>query len=176
MPLNRWVFLDESGAKTNMTRLYGWGPRGQRVREATPHGRWQTTTMISAIRARGVAAAMVVHGPTDQIVFRGFLDWQLVPQLKRGDIVVMDNLSSHKGTAVEQAIAAAGAQVRYLPPYSPDLNPIEQMWSKVKSHLRTAAARTPRKLIRAIGTALRTVTPSDTDGWYSHCGYRNIQT
>jgi transposase len=165
------VFLDESGAQTNLTRLYARGPRGQRVCATAPAGHWQTTTMLSAIRHDRVAAAMVVHGPTDRLVFQGFLDWQLLPILRRGDIVVLDNLSSHKPQAVIDAITARKAAVWYLPPYSPDFNPIERMWSKVKQQLRSAAARAPGSLVTAIGHALRTVTPRDLRGWFQHCGY-----
>ena len=176
MDPRRFVFLDESGAKTNLTRLYGWAPTTQRVVEATPHGHWQTTTMLSALRLDGVVTAMVVDGATDALVFQGFLRWLLVPRLRPGDIVVLDNLSSHKGSPVLSLIAAAGAEVWYLPPYSPDFNPIEPMWSKVKSLLRSAAARSARTLITAIAKALKAINAKDAQGWFTHCGYRNIQT
>jgi transposase len=127
--------------------------------------------MISAIRLEGVATAMVTEGATNTLVFTGFIESFLVPVLRPGDIVVMDNLSSHKASCVAEAIEAAGAEVWYLPPYSPDLNPIELMWSKVKNHLRSIAARTKRTLITAVGKALNAVTPEDLAGWFAHDGY-----
>ena len=171
----RLVFLDESGAKTNMTRLYGRALCGQRVLGQTPHGHWHTTTILSAIRFDAVAAAMVIEGATDRLVFEGFVEFFLVPVLRPGDIVVLDNLSSHKGVRIEELIQSADAELRYLPPYSPDLNPIEQMYSKVKAYLRQAAARTKRRLINAVGRALRTVTENDVANWTTNCGYRNRQ-
>ena len=171
----RLVFLDESGAKTNMTRQYGRAPEGERLFDAVPGGHWNTTTMISAIRLEGVATAMVTEGATNTLVFQGFLDHYLAPVLYPGDIVVMDNLSSHKASGIVEAIEAVGAEVWYLPPYSPDFNPIEQMWSKVKNCLRSYAARTKRTLLTAIGKALETVTQDDILGWFEHGGYRNTQ-
>ena len=149
---DRLVFLDESGAKTNMKRLYGWSIKGSRLVDSMPGGHWTTTTMISAIRLSGVATAMVTEGPTDAMVFKGFTEHFLAPVLRKGDIVVMDNLSSHKVKGVVDLIESAGAKVWYLPPYSPDFNPIEQMWSKVKSVLRTFARRTKKTLFGAIST------------------------
>jgi len=154
-----------------MTRQYGRAPAGQRLVDAIPGGHWNTTTMISAIRLEGVATAMVTEGATNTLVFTGFIESFLVPVLRPGDIVVMDNLSSHKASCVAEAIEAAGAEVWYLPPYSPDLNPIELMWSKVKNHLRSIAARTKRTLITAVGKALNAVTPEDLAGWFAHDGY-----
>ena len=171
----RLVFLDESGAKTNMTRQYGRAPQGERLFDAVPGGHWNTTTMISAIRLDGVATAMVTEGATNTLVFQGFVDHFLAPVLRPGDVVVMDNLSSHKAIGVIKAIEAVGAEVWYLPPYSPDFNPIEPMWSKVKNHLRNFAARTKRTLLTAIGKALRTITATDAAGWFRHAGYRNTQ-
>lgn len=154
-----------------MTRQYGRAPAGQRLVDAIPGGHWNTTTMISAIRLEGVATAMVTEGATNTLVFAGFIESFLVPVLRPRDIVVMDNLSSHKASCVAEAIEAAGAEVWYLPPYSPDLNPIELMWSKVKNHLRSIAARTKRTLITAVGKALNAVTPEDLAGWFAHDGY-----
>jgi transposase len=167
------VFLDESGSKTNMTRLYGPSPKGDRLYEAVPHGHWATTTMLSAIRLTGVieSASLVYDGPTDAAVFLTYVQDCLSPALGPGDLVVMDNLSSHKVKGVVEAIQAVGADVWYLPPYSPDLNPIEMMWSKVKSILRSIAAGTLESLHQAIGTALTAVTPSDLMGYFHHCGY-----
>ena len=130
--------------------------------------------MISAIRLEGVATAMVTEGATNALVFDGFVESFLVPVLRPGDIVVMDNLSSHKTNLVVEAIEGVGAEVWYLPPYSPDFNPIELMWSKVKNRLRSIAARTKRTLINAIGKALKEITDDDAAGWFAHAGYRNI--
>ena len=167
----RFVFLDESGAKTNMKRLYGRATKGRRLVDTVPHGRWKTTTMISAIRHDGVATAMVTEGPTDALTFRGFVEHFLAPVLRQGDIVVMDNLSSHKAAGVREAIEACGAQLRYLPPYSPDLNPIEQMWSKVKALLRSFQRRTTKGLHDAVGEALRRVTSDECRNYFRNCGY-----
>jgi len=167
------VFLDESGAKTNMMRLYGRSPKGDRLYETVPHGHWHTTTMLSAIRLDGVIqpASLVYDGPTDTAVFVTDVEDCLAPALRPGDLVVMDNLSSHKVRGVVEAIQAVGADVWRLPPYSPDLNPIEMMWSKVKSILRSIAARTAESLRQAIGMALKAVTPSDLLGYFQHTGY-----
>jgi len=169
--LQRLVFLDESGAKTNMTRLYARSFDGQRVVDATPHGHWCTTTMISALRVDGSTADLVVEGATDGDVFRAYVERVLAPSLQAGDIVVLDNLAPHKMPAVVEAIKARGAQVWFLPPYSPDFNPIEKMWSKIKAYLRRVKARTKEALWQAIGAALRTVTASDALGWFETCGY-----
>jgi transposase len=174
--IDRLVFLDESGAKTNMTRLYGRAPSGARCHFAAPHGHWQTTTMISALRCTGVIpeASMVMDGPTDAMMFRGYVEQCLAPALRPGDIVVMDNLSSHKVTGVAEAIEAVGAALLYLPPYSPDLNPIEKLWSKVKSLLRRSAARQMNPLITAIGEALQAVTANECLNYFRSCGYATI--
>lgn len=175
MDASRLVFLDESGAKTNMTRLYGRAPRGQRLVEHTPGGHWCTTTMLSALRHDRVEAPLVIEGAMDSLVFRGYVERMLAPTLRTGDVVVMDNLSPHKSRGVQEAIEARGARVRYLPPYSPDFNPIEPMWSKVKQHLRSAAARTHRCLVNAVGNALRSVTPDDCRGFFRGYGYDGTQ-
>lgn len=158
-----------------MTRLRGRAPRGERVVEYAPHGHWHTTTMISAIRLTGVEAPMVIDGAMDSLVFRGYVEWLLTPTLQAGDIVVMDNLSSHKAAGVREAIETVGASLLYLPPYSPDLNPIEAMWSKVKQSLRGATARTSRTLFKAIGDSLRSVTLDDCRGFFKGCGYTATQ-
>lgn len=167
------IFLDESGAKTNMTRFYGRSPIGQRCHDFIPHGHWQTTTMISAIRCTGMIpeASAVFDGPTNAVTFLGYVEQCLVRGLKNGDIVVMDNLSSHKVKGVREAIEKAGAELWYLPAYSPDLNPIEKVWSKVKAWLRSASARCLETLTRAIGDALRMVSPEDCLGYFRSCGY-----
>ena len=169
------MFIDESGAKTNMTRLRGRALRGQRVHARCPYGHWRTTTMISSIRVDGSTACMAIDGATDTAVFEAFVRQVLCPSLRPGDIVIMDNLLPHKGAGVLDLIRHAGADVRFLPAYSPDLNPIENMWSKVKTHLRSAEARTQEALIGAIAAALGRVTPQDSINWLASCGYRIIQ-
>lgn len=170
--LERLVFIDESGAKTNLTPRHGWALRGERVVAHVPHGHWATTTMIGAVRLGGVDAAMVIEASTTAMVFETYVEQVLLPTLRPGDVVVMDNLSAHKGVAVLEAIESAGATLMFLPPYSPDLNPIESMWSKVKQFLRRAAARTFDTLVTAIGDALRSVTRDDCQGFFAGCGYR----
>jgi transposase len=165
------VFLDESGARTSMTRTRGRAPRGVRVVEAVPHGHWRTTTMIGAVRLDGPFAAAVVGGATDADVFRAYVEHVLAPDLRPGDVVVLDNLQPHKASGVREAVEAAGATLLYLPPYSPDFNPIENMWSKVKAHLRAAAARTYEALQEAITHAIHAVTADDCRGFFRHCGY-----
>lgn len=176
LALDRFVFVDETGAKTNMTRLRGRAEGGQRVVDAAPHGHWGTTTLLSALRSDGSTAAMVVEGPTDAEVFRAYVHEVLVPSLRPRDIVVMDNLAPHKMPDVVEAIHAAGADLWFLPPYSPDLNPIEQLWSKVKAYLRKVKTRTLDTLIEAIRDALRQIEASDAIGWFAHCGYVNTQS
>jgi transposase len=167
----RLIFLDESGAKTNMTRLYGRAFDGRRVVDAVPQGHWNTTTMISTLRLDGRTADLVIEGATDGDVFQAYTERILVPTLRPGDIVVMDNLAPHKSPAVIRVIEAAGADVWFLPPYSPDLNPIEKMWSKIKAYLRKVKARNLKTLWRVIGDALNTVTAADALGWFKSCGY-----
>ena len=165
------IFLDESGAKTNLTRLWGRAPQGQRAHAHAPAGHWHTTTMISSIRLDGSTACMALEGTTDTESFRAYVQTVLVPTLRAGDLVVMDNLSPHKSDPTLALITEAGAQVLFLPAYSPDLNPIEMMWSKVKHWLRSAEARTQADLITAIGQALARVTAQDALNWFAHCGY-----
>jgi transposase len=170
---SRLVFLDESGAKTNMTRTYGWALGGQRVIEAVPHGHWHTTTMLAAIRVEGVIpeACLALEGAINGAVFEQYVREMLAPALQPGDIVVMDNLASHKGKGIAEAIEAAGAHLWYLPPYSPDLNPIERMWSKIKSLLKKTKARAQTSLYRAIGMALQTVSAAELAHYYAAAGY-----
>ena len=153
-----------------MTRLPGRAPSGERVVEHAPHGHWHTTTMVSAIGLTGIEAPMVIDRAMDARVFRGYIERMPAPTRHAGDIVVMDNLSSHKTVGVREAIEAVDASLLYLPPYSPDLNPIEAMWSKVKQSLRGAAARNSRTLLQAIGQALPTVTLQDCQGFFRGCG------
>ena len=173
--LRKIVFVDESGAKTNMTRLRGRAQRGARVVDSAPHGHWCTTTMVGSIRLDGSSACMAVDGPTDKDVFREYVRSALVPTLRPGDIVVLDNLAPHKDADTKALIEATQAKFRFLPPYSPDLNPIEKMWSKVKAFLRGAKARTQEELYAMIGAALETITPQDAEGWFHSCGYTAIQ-
>lgn len=154
-----------------MTRLYARAFGGERVSDAVPHGHWSTTTMIAAVGASGTRAPFVFEGPMDALMFRAYVKHVLVPELNAGDIVVMDNLRCHKDTDASSLIESVGAQVWYLPPYSPDLNPIEQLWSKVKAFLRKAAARTQECLNKVIADALTTITRSDIHGWFKLCGY-----
>ncbi len=172
----RFVFIDESGAKTNMTRLRGRCKGGERLYDSAPHGRWETTTMIAALRLDGATAPMVIEGATDAAVFRAYVKHVLVPTLREGDIVVLDNLSSHKAVEVREMIEATGAALWFLPPYSPDMNPIEKMWSKAKEMLRAIKARCTEELYGAVGVALEQVTPQDAVGWFESCGYRNTQS
>ena len=169
----RLVCLDESGAKTNMTRLRGRAAKGRRVYDHTPHGPWCTTTMLGAIRLEGVieSACLMYQGATDAAVFLTYVQRRLAPNLKPGDIVVMDNLSSHRVKGIREAIEAVGAQRWYLPPYRPDYNPIENVGSKVKTTLRPIAARTIDALQDAIGEALRTISASDILSSFKACGY-----
>jgi transposase len=173
--LGRLVFLDEAGAKTNMTRLRGRAQGGQRCMDEVPHGHGETTTMISSIRIDGSTACMVIDGPTSSDVFREYVRHVLVPTLQPGDIVILDNLIAHKDAEARQLIQEAQATVLHLPAYSPDLNPIEKMWSKVKEFLRNAKARTQEALLNAIAQALKTVTHQDSISWFMSCGYGTSQ-
>ncbi len=171
LDIRKLVFLDETGAKTNMTRRYGWGPSDERVTDCVPHGHWETTTLIHAIDYQGSRASMITNGPTNSWVFEAYVEWLLAPALRPGDILIMDNLSSHKNASALDKIHAAGAEVRFLPPYSPDLNPIEQIFSKIKACLRQMAARTERKLYNAIAKAIETVTAEDCLNCFTNAGY-----
>ena len=157
-----------------MTRLRGRAQRGQRVHASCPHGHWHTTTLIGAVRVDGSTACMAIEGATDTEVFHAYVRDVLSPTLRPGDVVIMDNLSPHKSEPTLGLIAQAGAEVRFLPAYSPDLNPIEKMWSKVKNCLRSAEARTQPELIQAIAAALASVTRQDALNWFASCGYSFI--
>jgi transposase len=170
-PADRLVFIDESSAKTNMTRLRGRVRGGQRLHDHAPGGHWRTLTMLGSIRLDGVTSCLVIEGATDGDVFREYIRQVLSPTLRRGDIVICDNLAAHRDAEAEKLIQARGAELRFLPAYSPDLNPIEMMWSKVKAYLRQARARTDPDLLAAIGEALQTISPSDAQGFFRHAGY-----
>ena len=157
-----------------MTRLRGRANRGRRVHSSAPCGHWRTTTMISSVRLDGTTACMTIAGATDTEVFRTYVDAVLCPSLRPGDIVIMDNLAPHKSPPTLELITRSGAEVVFLPPYSPDFNPIEKMWSKLKAGLRKAEARTPDELDTAISAALETVTAKDARSWFASCGYSFI--
>jgi len=167
----RFVFLDETGTATNMTRRYGRCPSDQRLVAAVPHGHWRTTTFIAGLRQTGIIAPLVLDGPMTGTVFCAWVEQFLAPALAPGDVVVLDNLAAHKVDGVRQAIAAAGASILYLPPYSPDLNPIEQLFAKLKALLRQAAARTKDELWSTIGRLLATVPPAECARYLHHCNY-----
>jgi transposase len=170
----RLLFVDESGAKTNMTRRYGRAPRGVRAYDHVPHGRWETTTMIAAMGRNGPQATWALDGPMDGGAFEVWARRVLAPTLVPGDIVVLDNLAAHRNADAIHAIRASKASVWYLPPYSPDLNPIEKMWSKIKALLRKSKARNREALVRAIGAAFACVSNSDISNWFASCGYSFI--
>lgn len=154
-----------------MARLRGRSPRGERLRASLPHGHWRTTTFVAGLRLSGMDAPMVLDGPINGEIFRAYVEQVLVPTLRPGDIVIMDNLGSHKGEAVRAAIEAAGAELRFLPPYSPDLNPIENAFSKMKALLRKAAERTRDGLWDAVGRAIDAFTPTECANYFTAAGY-----
>jgi transposase len=167
----RFVFIDETGTATNMTRRYGRSPSDRRLVAAVPHGHWRTTTFIAGHRQAGIVAPLVLDGPMTGRAFRAYVEQCLAPALAPGDVVVLDNLAAHKIDGVRQAIAAAGASILYLPPYSPDLNPIEQLFAKLKALLRKAAARTRDELWQAIGRLLDACPATECANYLHHCGY-----
>jgi transposase len=171
VPVQDIVVLDESYATTKFTRLRGRAQRGIRLRSAVPHGHWKLLTILAAMTLRGVQAAMTIDAATDTDVFAAFVQQVLVPTLRPGQVVIMDNLAAHKVGWIVQLIEHAGCRVVFLPPYSPDFSPIEPMWSKVKQRLRSVAARTIETLETAVGDALSAVTESDCHGYFGHCGY-----
>ena len=165
------MFLDESGVTTEMTRRYGWAPRPERVSEAVPAGHWRTLTVLAALTTTGVLASMSIESPTDGDVFLAFVEQVLAPRLEPGHVVILDNLSAHKVAGVRQLIEDRGAQLLYLPPYSPDFNPIEQAWSKLKQRLRGVKARVLEQLEPAIADALSAITAHNARAFFRHCGY-----
>lgn len=170
-PLDKLIFLDESGVTTSMTRLYARCLGGRRIHEATPGSHWKIMTILGAMSTRGMIATMTIEEATDTEIFLAYLEHVLCPQLRSGDVVVMDNLSSHKVDGVRASIEAAGAELLYLPPYSPDLNPIEKAWSKLKQLLRSAKARTSDVLDQAITELLPQITPDNAQAWFRFVGY-----
>ena len=171
---SRLVFIDETWVKTNMTPLRGWCPRGKRLVAKAPHGRWRTMTFIGALRHDRMTAPVVLDGPINGQAFRGYVEQFLAPTLAPGDIVVLDNLGSHKSQGVRDAIRAVGAQALFLPPYSPDLNPIEQGISKFKAWLRRAEARTCQALTEAMVPILNQFTPQECGNYFANSGYASI--
>jgi transposase len=167
----RFVFLDETGTATNMARRYGRSPSGARLVAAVPHGPWRTTTFIAGLRQSGIVAPLVLDGPMTGPAFRAYVEQFLAPALEPGDVVVLDNLAAHKIDGVRQAIAATGASILYLPPYSPDLNPIEQLFAQLKALLRKAAARTRDELWSTIGRLLEAMPQRQCANYLTHCGY-----
>ena len=167
----RLVFIDETGANTKMARLRGRAPRGERCRAAIPHGHWKTTTLVAGLRLGGVTAPMVIDGAMDGETFLAWTEQMLAPTLEPGDVAVMDTLPAHKVAGVREAIEATGARLLYLPPYSPDLNPIEPAFAQIKALLRKVAARTIAALSEAIAEALDAVTPQACVNYFAHSGY-----
>jgi transposase len=167
----RFVFLDETGTATNMARRYGRSALGARLVAAVPHGHWRTTTFVAGLRQTGLIAPLVLDGPMTGAAFRAYVEQFLAPALAPGDVVVLDNLAAHRVDGVRRTLAAAGASILYLPPYSPDLNPLEQLFAKLKALLRKAAARTKHELWSTIGGLLATIPPDECAHYLYHCGY-----
>jgi transposase len=167
----RLVFIDETWTKTNMAPLRGWAPRGARLVAEVPHGHWKTMTFVAALRHDRIEAPWVLDGPINGPCFKAYVEEVLVPTLAPGDVVIMDNLGSHKGQAIRRAIRSAGAKLFFLPKYSPDLNPIEQVFAKLKHLLRKAAARTVEAVIAAIGQLLETYSPHECANYFTNAGY-----
>ena len=168
----RLVFVDEMGANTSLHPLYAWSPRGERARCSVPRNRGPNTTLLASMTAEGMGPCLAVEGATTGIVFETYIEKVLVPSLRRGQVVVMDNLSAHKGERVRELVESAGCELLYLPPYSPDFSPIEEAFSKVKGLMRRAEARTREALVEAMGKALGAVSASDARGFFEHGGYR----
>jgi transposase len=169
---DRLVFLDETGASTKMARLRGRSRRGRRCRAAVPHGHWETTTFTATLRRNGIAAPMLLDGAMNGAAFLAYVEQVLVPTLKPGDLVIMDNLPAHKGEEVRKAIEAAGATRVLLPPYSPDFNPIEQAFAKLKAFLRKVAARSQEELWQAIADSLQLFKPAECKNFFRNSGYK----
>lgn len=168
----QYVFLDECGVTTDLLRRYGRSPRGTRLHDHTPCSHWETQTVIAALRVDGVSAPAVFDGPIDAISFRAYVEQVLVPTLRSGDVLVLDNLAVHKQPEVRTAIEAVGAHIRFLPPYSPDFNPIEQTFAKLKAFLRAARPRTFDQVLALVAAALQLFTSDECRNYIRHCGYR----
>lgn len=176
MDPQRLVFIDETWIKTSMAPLRGWGPKGERVRGFAPHGHWRTLTFLGALRCNGLTAPCVFDGPINGECFRAYVEQQLVPVLKPGDIVIMDNLGSHKSVALRRIIRGAGARLWYLPPYSPDLNPIEQAFAEIKHWMRIAQKRTLEDTWRHIGDLVTTIQPRECSNYFANAGYASAKS
>jgi transposase len=168
----RLVFVDEMGTNTSLHPLYAWSPKGERARCSVPRNRGPNTTLLASMTAEGMGACLAVEGATTTIVFETYIEKVLLPSLRYGQVVVMDNLSAHKGERIRELLESAGCELLYLPPYSPDFSPIEEAFSKLKGFLRKAEARSREALVEAIGKALDTITARDARGFFEHCGYR----
>lgn len=171
MAPSRLVFIDETWTKTNMAPLRGWAPRGKRLKAKVPHRRWKTMTFLAALRQDRIDAPWLIDGPINGAHFLLYVEKVLLPTLKPGDLVILDNLGSHRGKAVRRAIRKAGARLIFLPKYSPDLNPIEQLFAKLKHWLRKAAARTSDAILDALAEILQTVTSTECANYFAHAGY-----
>jgi transposase len=165
------VFVDECGTNISLAPLYARAPKGERAYGKVPKNRGKNVTLLSSLSSEGVGASMAIEGATDKGVFEAYVEHFLAPTLKQGQVVIMDNLQAHKGHRVRRSIEARGAKVLFLPPYSPDFNPIEEAFSKIKNSVRKAKARSKEALLDAIGRALDGVSPSDARGWFGHRGY-----
>ncbi len=168
----RLVFVDECGTHTSLAPVYGWARKGERLSKKVPRNRGKNTTLLASITYGGMGRCLAVEGATTKAVFEAYLERVLGPTLSPGQVVVMDNLAAHKGQRVRELIEGRGCELLYLPPYSPDLNPIEEAFAKVKALLRRAAARSHEALVEAMGAALDAITAQDTHGFFGHCGYR----
>jgi transposase len=168
----RLVFVDEMGTNTSLTLLYAWAPRGRRAYCSVPRNRGPNTTLLASMTQKGMGPCLTVEGSITSEVFEIYLERVLAPEMRPGQVVVMDNLSAHKGERMRELIEARGCELLYLPPYSPDLNPIEEAFAKVKALLRRAGARTGETLVGAMGRALEAMTVRDARGFFEHCGYR----
>lgn len=170
----RLVFVDEMGANTSLAPVHAWSRRGRRARLSAPRNRGKNTTLLASMSSEGMGPTLAVQGGTTKAVFEAYVERMLAPTLRAGQVVVMDNLSAHKGEEVRELIEGRGCELLFLPPYSPDLNPIEEAFSKIKGLLRKAEARTREALIEAMGKAISTVTARDIRGFFEHCGYRRV--
>ena len=168
----RLIFVDEMGTNTSLSPIYGWSKKGERAHCSVPRNRGKNTTVLSSMSVEGMGPSLAVEGATTAVVFEAYVERVLAPTLRKGQVVVMDNLSAHKGERVKQLIEGLGCELVYLPPYSPDLNPIEEAFGKMKDLIRKAEARTKEALLEAIGAAISALSARDARGYFEHCGYR----
>jgi transposase len=168
----RLVFVDEMGTNTSLSPLYAWAPKGERAHWSVPRNRGPNTTLLSSMTLEGMGSSLTVEGATTSVIFEAYVEQVLAPTLRRGQVMVMDNLSAHKGERIKELIEGRGCELIYLPSYSPDFNPIEEAFSKIKGLVRKAQARTKEALVEAIGSALSAVTSGDARSFFEHCGYR----